>query len=224
MLRTPHLDQQYEHELEQITAHLLKMGNRAEAMVHDAVRALLDRDLGLARKVIGSDDELDRLEVETDALCVALMARRSPVGGDLRLVTCALKIVTDLERVGDLAVNIARRAIELNTSSGIEVLPEVAELARVASDELGQAMTALRKRDSAAAVQLQRGDKQVDEANRLAFDRLIHIAKDHPDQFERALAITSVCRHLERVGDHAVNIGEMVVYLVSGQMVRHQAG
>ena len=214
MLRTPHLDQQYEHELEQITAHLLKMGNRAEAMVHDAVRALLDRDLGLARKVIGSDDELDRLEVETDALCVALMARRSPVGGDLRLVTCALKIVTDLDRP----------ASELNTSSGIEVLPEVAELARVASDELGQAMTALRKRDSAAAVQLQRGDKQVDEANRLAFDRLIHIAKDHPDQFERALAITSVCRHLERVGDHAVNIGEMVVYLVSGQMVRHQAG
>jgi phosphate transport system protein len=221
MPRAPHLDQQYEHELGHITTHLLKMGNRAEGMVSEAVRALRDRDLGLARHVIGTDDELDRLEVETDALCVALLARRAPVGADLRLVMCALKMVTDLERVGDLAVNIARRAIELNTTPGIEILPEVIELAERASEELTRAMTALRNRDAESARQLRRGDSEVDEANRRAFDRLIRIAKDHPDQFERALAITSVCRHLERVGDHAVNIGEMVVYLASGQVVRH---
>ncbi len=220
-MRTPHLDNQYEHELARITSHLLKMGNRAEGMVNDAVRALLERDIALARHVIGTDDELDRLEIETDYLCVNLLARRAPVGADLRLVTGALKIVTDLERVGDLAVNIARRAIELNTSSGIEILPEVIELAERASAELSVAMTALRNRDAVAAKQLRRGDSEVDDANRRAFDRLIGIAKDHPDQFERALAITSVCRHLERVGDHAVNIGEMVVYLASGQVVRH---
>jgi phosphate transport system protein len=221
MLKTPHLDHQYEQELAEITTYLLKMGNRAEGMVRDAVRALVDRDLPLARKVISTDHDLDQLEIATDALAVKLLARRVPVGEDLRLVTGALKMVTDLERVGDMAVNICKRALELSNNPGIEVLPEIDDLARKAIEEFVLAMQALRTRDSALARRLRRDDDVVDDANRAAFDRLILLAHNHPDQLERALSLSNVCKHLERVGDHAVNIAEMVVYIVEGEVLRH---
>lgn len=220
-MKTPHLDYQYEQELDEINTALLKMGNRAEGMVRDAARALLERDLSLARQVIAVDQDLDKLEVETDAMCVRLLARRAPVGSDLRLVTCALKMVTDLERIGDLAGNISRRVLELGNGPGIEVVPEISDLAEKAINELASAMQALRDRDATKARRLKGDDETVDEANRAAFDRLLRVAKDHPEQFERALGLTNVCRHLERVGDHAVNIAEMVVYLVEGAVVKH---
>ncbi len=220
-MKTPHLDYQYEQELDEIHTALLKMGNRAEGMVRDAARALLERDLSLARQVIAVDQDLDKMEVETDAMCVRLLARRAPVGSDLRLVTCALKMVTDLERIGDLAGNISRRVLELSNGPGIEVVPEISDLAEKAISELASAMKALRDRDAPTARRIKGDDRRVDEANRAAFDRLLRVAKDHPEQFERALSLTNVCRHLERVGDHAVNIAEMVVYLVEGAVVKH---
>lgn len=221
MHRPPHLDQQYEAELQAIQMHLLRMGVRAETMVKDAVRSVMQREPELARQVIAGDRELDRLEVESDDLCLRLMARRAPVGEDLRLVTCALKAVTDMERIGDLAVNIAKRSLELYAEPGLEPVNEIQALSDKVVTELSEAMRALQERDSTLARSLRTEDSQADEINRAAFQRLIGIAKDHPDQFERALALTSICRHLERVGDHAVNIGEMVVFLVEGKVVRH---
>jgi phosphate transport system protein len=223
MHRTPHVDQHYEAEIQYLSTHLVKTGVRAEGMIRDAVRALLDRDAALARSVVVVDRELNRLEVETDDLCVRLLARRSPVGADLRLVTCALKVVIDMERIGDLASNIAKRSLEINDQPGLEATREVEELGSAAVDLTSRAIRALHDRDPKAARAVKLEDRRLDELNKQVFTQMIHLAKDHPDQLERALAFTSVSRHLERVGDHAANIAEMVVYLVEGKVVRHQA-
>ena len=222
MHRTPHLDAHYEAELQALALHLVKTGTRAEAMARDAVRALLDRDAALARSVVAMDRDLDRLELETDQICIHLLARRSPVGSDLRLVTTALKVVIDMERIGDLAVNIAKRSLELAPEPGIEPTPEVEALADGAVDLCSRAMRALNNRDADAARALAAEDQKLDDLNRAVFHRMIGFAKDHNDQLERALAYTSVSRYLERIADHSVNIAEMVVYLVEGKVVRHQ--
>jgi len=220
--RTPHLDQVYEAEIQALTTHLGKTGVRAEGMIRDAVRALIDRDAALARSVVATDEDLNRLEVQTDDLCIKLLARRAPVGADLRLVTCALKAVIDMERIGDLAANIAKRSLEINAQPGLEPTPEVEQLGAAAVDLTSRAVRSLQDRDATAARSIKLEDRKLDDLNKAVFRQMIHFAKDHHDQLERALAFTSVSRHLERVGDHAVNIAEMVVYLVEGKVVRHQ--
>lgn len=218
---TPHLDQHYEAELRNLASHLAQTGLRAESMVRDAVRALLQRDHALARSVLEKDREVNRLEVETDELCVKLLARRAPVGSDLRLVTCALKAVIDMERIGDLAVNIAKRSLEINGGPGLEPIPEIVQLAEGAAELTTRVMRALQQRDADMARTVRVEDIRLDELNRSTFRRMLEFAKNHPDQFERALAWTSVSRHLERVGDHACNIAEEVVFLVEGKVVKH---
>jgi phosphate transport system protein len=220
-MQTPHLDQVYEQEIRALRVRLARTGARAEQMVRDSVRALLDRDPTLARQVIATDRELNRLEVELDRECVTLLARRSPVGEDLRLVMTALKSDVDMERIGDLATHIAERAIELAGSPGIEALPEIVELANGAVSNVARAMRALGNSDGAEARQVILADRALDMLHGGILRRMIQIAKDHPDQLERTLAWSSVSRHLERVADHACNIAEMVVFLAEGQIVRH---
>lgn len=223
MNRLPHLDQQYEAEVQALTNHFVKTGLRAEGMIHDAVRAMTDRDPVLARQVVHVDRELNRLENETDALCVKLLARRAPVGEDLRLVTCALKAVVDMERIGDLAVNVAKRWLEINEEGpGLEPTPEMQQMARAVVEFTRRAMSALQERDAVAARALKADDKAIDDLNKQVFRQMLLTAKDHVDQLDRAVAYTSIARHLERVADHAVNIAEMVVFLVEGKVVRHE--
>lgn len=216
-----HTDSQFQAELDHLTSTFNHMGVRARAMVGEAVRALQERDPELARRVIAADRELDRLELELDRLCLTILARRAPVGEDLRFVTAVLKAVTDVERIGDLAVNISERALDLMSRPGIEPSAEVDLLARSATELVDKALYAFRNRDSAEARALYALDQAVDAHNRSAFRHLIHLTQLHPDQFERALALSSVCRHLERIGDHAVNVGERVIFLVEGEEVRH---
>jgi len=220
-MQTPHLDAIYEAEIQAIRTHLSRTGARAEQMVRDAVRALLERDPGLARQVIATDRELNRLEVELDYECVMLLARRSPVGEDLRLVMTALKADVDMERIGDLAVHIAERAIELASGPGIEAMPELVELANSSADHVGRAMRALANKDGAEAREVIRFDDQLDILHGNHMRRIIQVAKDHPDQLERVLAWISVSRNIERISDHACNIAEMVVFLAEGQVLRH---
>ena len=150
------------------------------------------------------------------------MARRAPVGEDLRLVTCALKTVVDMERIGDLAVNVAKRYLELNAGGpGLEPTPEILALTRGALDITRRAMGALQNRDGAAARTIRTEDSRIDDLNRAVFQQMILVAKDHSDQLERAIAYTSIARYLERVADHAVNIAEMVVFLIEGKVIRH---
>jgi phosphate transport system protein len=220
-MQTPHLDAIYEQEIQAIRTRLARTGARAEQMVRDSVRALLDRNPALARQVMATDRELNQLELELDYECVVLLARRSPVGEDLRLVLTALKADVDMERIGDLAVHVAERTIELTASPGIEALPELVELAERSAVHVERAMRALGEKDGIAAREVIGYDKQLDVLHGDHMRRIIQVAKDHPDQLERALAWSSVSRHLERISDHACNIAEMVVFLAEGQVVRH---
>lgn len=228
MVHTPHLDSAYEHELTNITASVSRMSSHAERMVRDAVLAMLSRDGVLAKQVIADDQTLDAYETDIDQLCVRLLARRAPVGADLRMVTATLKLVTDIERIGDLAVNIVKRAGSAGAASGggsdsvLAVPDEVSALAKAAVEEVALTFRALRERDGALARSLRDQDHTTDACNRAAFDRLIRIGREKPESFEPILALTNICRHLERIGDHAVNIAEMVVYMVDGKVVRHR--
>lgn len=218
---TPHLDRAYELELAAIVRRVAEMSALAEQMVRDAVRALLDRDAELARQVQESDERLDRLEIAVDELCIALLARRAPVAGDLRMVTATLKLVTDLERIGDLAVNVGKRSIQIGAKLQ-EIPDEVVELGQAVIEELVLSLLALATRDSSLARRLRDEDQATDARNRAAFDRLLTLSSERPDGFEDLLALTNICRHLERIGDHAVNVAEMVIYMVDGKVVRHR--
>ncbi len=224
MLGSRHLDSKYDSELNDLSVHMARMAVRAESMVRDAVRALLDQDAELARAVIRSDRELDRLEMEADEMSLRLLARRAPFGEDLRFVTVNLKVVTDLERMGDLAVNIAERSLELMQGPGLSAGKEVEELADASLTAVSNAVRAYQIRDSAVARVVLGNDRRIDALNRDAFALLIRIAHERPDEFDRALALTSVCRHLERIADHATNVAEMVVFLVEAEDVRHRGG
>lgn len=208
-------------ELEQIRTLFLQMCVRAESMVQQAVRALVLRDPHLARAVVGSDEAIDDLEVEIDRLCVRVLALQRPSGFELRLVTTVLKMVTDLERIGDLAVNIAERSLDVGTGPGLEpgdhikeMGARVVEMIRIASDGFVSA-------DSGVLEVLERCDDEVDRLNRASFQHWLGLMAEHPDQATRALGFTSISRYLERIADHAVNLGQMIVLLVEGRDVRH---
>lgn len=220
-MQTPHLDQAYEIEIAELRAVLMRTGTRAEGMVRDAVRALLSRDTTLARQVMLTDRDLDRLELELDRRCVTMLARRSPVGEDLRLILCALKADVDMERMGDLAEHIAERAVELATGQGIEAVPELQEMATRVVALTERTFRALANADAGEAMACIAEDKSIDALHGDILRRMIQIAKDHPDQLERTLAWSSVSRHLERVADHDCNVAEMVVFLVEGRVLRH---
>lgn len=219
-----HLDPAYEAELQSLSTHVTHMVVLATGMVRDAIRSLFERDAALGRQVVSADDRLDGLEIETDRMATSLLARRAPVGDDLRFVIAVMKVATDIERVGDLAVNIAERGLDLTRGPGISPPPEVRALADAAVAMLEKAGQAWRTRDAVLARSLDKRDRAVDDLNRAAFARLIEITRGHPDQFERSLAMAGICRHLERAGDHAVNIGERVVFWVEGAELRHGGG
>lgn len=199
----------------------LQMCVRAESMVRRAVRSVVERDAELGRAVIETDAELDRLEVEIDRACLRCLALRQPVGRDLRLVTSMLKVVTDLERIGDLAVNIARRGLELTGGTGVQPTLDIVRMGELAGDMVRSAADAFVSGDPELAEDLAARDLEVDRLNREAFDRWLEAMHAHPSQADRALALTSISRHLERIADHAVNVGQMVVFLVEGRDVRH---
>lgn len=210
-----------DRDLELIRTLFLQMCVRAESMVRRAVRSVVDRDAELGRAVIGTDAELDRLEIEVDRACLRCLALRQPVGRDLRFVTTVLKMVTDLERIGDLAVNIARRGLELTAGAGLQPSLDLVRMGELAADMVRAAADAFVADDPDLAVGLRARDTEVDRLNHEAAQRWLEVMTAHPSQAERALALTSIARYLERIADHAVNVGEMVVFLVEGRDVRH---
>jgi phosphate transport system protein len=210
-----------EADLDRIRTLFLEMFVRAESMVRVSMRSVVDRDLQLGRSVVSADQDLDRLEVEIDRLCLRYLATHHPVGAELRTITTILKMVTDLERIGDLSVNVAERGLDLSAGTGIEPGMDMPRMAEIAADMVRMAADAFLERDAGIARDLIHRDHEVDELNRLAFEKwLTHMAA-YPDQVNRALALTSMSKYLERVADHACNLGEMVVFLVEGRDMRH---
>ncbi|MCS6797272.1 MAG: phosphate signaling complex protein PhoU [Myxococcota bacterium] len=217
-----HTSHEFEAELRRLKERLLAMGGRCESSIAAAVRALETRNPELASAVERDDRVIDADELAIDELAVRILALRQPVGRDLRFLMTALKVVTDLERIGDEAVNVAERARDL--SAAVE-LPEsqalLGPMAAVATRQLRRALDAFVEEDASKAADVLARDDEVDELyGRIVRATLAYMAA-HPQNVEAAMRVTSCAKYLERIGDHATNIAEMVVYLVDGVDVRH---
>lgn len=217
----PLIDQRYREELQELASLYVEMLVLARAMIRDAMRSLRERDPALGRWVVSTDLELNRLEMRLDEASLQVLALYQPVARDLRFVATLLKSTTDLERIGDQAVNIAKRGFDLTRGTGLEPTSEIFEMATIVDDMLEVVHNAFKARDGEVLPALQRAERQVDELNRQVFAHLLKVMLQHPDQSRRALAITSISKALERLADHALNLGEQLVFMVAGEDVRH---
>ncbi len=213
----------FHDELSHVKVRLLTMSGEAEAALGLAVEALLERDTEKARKVISGDRIIDSMEVEIEELCVNLLALQQPMARDLRMLTSALKIANDLERVGDHAVNIAQSAERLNQSRPIAPEPEVIEMARLAREMLSDALEAFIRGDSAAGREICIRDDKVDSLHQSVFRILLTHMMEDPHTIGSGMELFLVSRNLERVADLATNIAEDVVFLVEGKSIKHHA-
>ena len=219
---TAHTSKDFEIELRTLRERLATMGERASQQITRAMKALRERDDELARNVIERDAEIDRDENEIDELALQILATRQPVASDLRFITMSLKFVIDLERIGDLAAGIAKRALELNRLPPLDSRFDLTRLADLAQRNLNAALDAFVKRDADRATDVITADAEIDKLNAQLFAELVaHVATD-PSTVTRVLPLTSVCRYLERVGDHVKNLAEEVVYMVRAKDVRHR--
>lgn len=220
-MRRTHTDKTFEQELATLRDRLLAMGARAEAMIAESVLAVASRDPNLATHVIASDAELNRMEVAVDELCAKILALRQPAASDLRLITTALKIVVDLERIGDLSVNIAERAQDLIRSEAMPIYGDLPHLAELAQNQLKCALDAFVRADADAAMKLLENDELLDSLFVKLFNELIGLMMEDSRNIRRATNLLFVAKHLERIGDHAMNVAEMTVYMVKGTDIRH---
>ena len=213
----------FEKELTDLKGTVLKLGSMVEKAISDSIKSLVERNSKLAADVIDKDTEVNALDVEIDEECIRLIALRQPRAGDLRLITTAMKITTDLERIGDLAVDISERALELNEEPQLKPYIDIPRMAEIAQGMVRDALDAFVKRDSALARDVLTRDDLVDNLNWQVFNELLFFMIQDPKTVSRAVKITYVSKYIERIADHATNIAEMVVYLVEGKIIRHMA-
>ncbi len=216
-----HTDRQYEEELGQLRQRLLEMGGLVEKQIANAVRALTTRDVPLAEDTIRKDDAVNAFDVEIDDLCLRLLALRQPAARDLRFITTALKITTDLERIGDRAVSISERAIELASEPPLKPYIDIPRMAEISSGMLRRSLDAFVREDAELALDVCRSDDEVDQLNSQIFRELLSFMIEDPRAIGRSMRILFVSKYLERIADHATNIAEMVVFMVKGKSIRH---
>jgi phosphate transport system protein len=216
-----HTDREYESELKKLRESLLKMAGRVEEMIADSVQALVEGDMELARRTIEADQLVNRAEVETDELCLMILAKRQPVASDLRFVTLSLKMVTDLERIGDLAVNICERAIDLGQDAPLKPWVDVPRMASIAQAMVRDAIDAFVAGDADRARSVIERDRDLDELYIRVFRELLSAMLGDASKVERGIHAQSVAKWLERMGDHATNLAEQVIFMVKGKDVRH---
>jgi phosphate transport system protein len=213
----------FEEELEHLKTRLLEMGGLAEEQVRLAVQGLVDRDRSLIDRVLHGDDPLNALHIEVDGRCFTLLALYQPMAVDLRAIVAAVKINTDLERVGDLAINIAEAAARYAVHPPVKKLIDIPRMASIAQAMLRDALDAFVKRDTALAQRVLNEDDRLDELKTQIFRELLTYMLQDPTTIEPALDLILMSRHLERIGDHATNVAEDVIFMVSAKDVRHHA-
>ena len=213
--------QTYEQELRQLRERLLLMAGRVEGMIGDAVRALIEQDQDLARATILVDRQVNRDEMETDELCYQILARHQPRGADLRFVTLALKMVTDLERIGDLAVNICERALILTHALPVRSLETIPEMSRIVQVMIHDAIDAFVDRNDVRAHAVVDEDDAVDDLYRRFNRELMGQMVRGEVEIETGFHAQSVAKFLERMADHGTNIAEEVIFMVKGKDIRH---
>ncbi len=216
-----HIYRPFDAELRALKDQLLGMGGLVEAHIAEATRALMDRDAEAATRVIEADRAVNQLELAIDEQCIRMLALRQPAASDLRFLAASLKIVTDLERIGDLAVNMAERAVQLAAEPPLKSVVDIPRMAAAAQRMLREALDAFITRDVDKARAVMQGDDEIDRMMREAFDALRAEMERDPTTVGRGIAMIFFAKHLERLADHTTNIAEMVVYLVQGQDVRH---
>ncbi|MFZ3207250.1 MAG: phosphate signaling complex protein PhoU [Geobacteraceae bacterium] len=216
-----HFSKLYDAELNEIREKLLEMGGKVEVMIANAMKALVDRDSGLAERTIAFDHEINHLEVEIDEKCLYVLARRQPAARDLRFITLALKIVTDLERIGDQCAAIANRAIELNQEPPLKPYIDLPRMAQWTGIMVKESLDAFVRGDDALALKVCGDDQFVDDLNEQIQRELFTFMMENPETISRAIKINYISKCLERIADHATNVAEMVIFMVKGKDIRH---
>jgi phosphate transport system protein len=215
------MQRHFHEELEALKQTLLAMGGLVEDQIRRVMRALVERDDALAQEVIERDQQVNAYDVEVDETCVSLLALHQPAAGDLRFLTTAMKIVTDLERMGDQAVNIAQRVLELNREPQLKPYIDLPRMAEKAQLMVKQSLDAFVARDTELARRVCGEDAEVDALKEQIFRELLTFMMEDARTIPRAIRLILISRFLERVADHATNVAEMVIYLVDAKMVRH---
>ncbi len=221
MTQKTHTDRTYENQLRELRERLLLMAGRVEEMIASSAQSLLDHDASLARQTIEADYRVNRDEVEIDELCLLILAKRQPMASDLRFITLALKMVTCLERIGDLAANTCERVIELSSEPATKPYKDVPEMAETAKEMVREALDSFITADPQRARQVIKRDRVVDAYYTQIFQAALTSMTEDPTTIYRATRIQSIAKYLERIGDHATNLAEMVVFMVKGKDIRH---
>jgi phosphate transport system protein len=216
-----HIDKAYEAELRALRDRLLAMGGLVEKAIGASVRSMIERDAVLADQVKTRDREINRMEVEIDGSCRRLLALRQPAASDLRFITTALKIVVDLERMGDLAVNVAERALDLLRAPPLGPMHDLARIADLAEAQLKKALDAFVTGDVEKAEEVMGADDLIDVLYLKIFNDMVLVMMEDPKNIRRATSVMFAAKHLERFADHATNVAEMVIFMVRGKDVRH---
>ncbi len=209
-------------ELETMRMHLMRMGLIAIGQVRFAMKALVDNDAALARKVIADDDELDDLEVQIDDEAISYISLRGPVAGDLRLLIVGMKASHDLERVGDEATSIAKRMLRISTEPPLKPYIDLPRMAVIATEMLQEALDCFHSGDTAKAIAVCKRDHEVDQLNKQLYRELAGFMVENPANISRALELMFISKSIERIADHATNIAEEMIFLAHGKDVRHR--
>jgi phosphate transport system protein len=218
-----HTDRQYEEDLQKLRAQVLEMGGLVEKQISDAMTSLVDRNSALAREVIGRDYTVNYLDVAIDEASTKLLALHQPAARDLRFITTSVRISTDLERIGDIAQNICERAIELNQEPPLKPYVDLPKMAEWARAMLRDSLDAFVREDTELALQVCQRDDFIDNLTAQLFNEMLSHMTQDPQSVTRAVRILFLAKYLERIADHATNIGEMVIYMVKGKSIRHMS-
>ena len=216
-----HIIRIFDEELRELKESMLFEGELVQKAVQNAVNALLTRDSVLARKVIEDDEVINTKEVEVDEFCLKLLALRQPAAKDLRFIATAIKINYDLERMGDMAVNICERVLELNLEPQLKPYIDVPKMAEIAQAMVKESLDAFVREDPQLAWKVTQDDEKVDHLNEQIFRELLTYMSEDLKTISRATRLLFISKYLERLADHAVNIAELVIFLVQGKIIRH---
>jgi phosphate transport system protein len=216
-----HFSATFDAELDELRTMILAMGGKVEMMISGSVKALVDRDTPLAERIVAMDHEVNHLEVTIDEKCLELLALRQPTARDLRFITLALKIVTDLERIGDKCANIAKRSSELNKEPALKPYIDIPRMAHWTEIMVKEALDAFVRSDVDLAIKVCKDDNFVDGINEQIQRELLTFMIEDPNAISRSIKLNYVAKSLERIADHATNIAEMVIFMVKGKDIRH---
>jgi phosphate transport system protein len=217
------IETHFQKELEELKKKLLMMASLVEEAINNAVQSIVRRDSELAQRTIAGEDRINNLDIEIEDYCLKLLALRQPMAADLRFITSAMKIVTDLERMGDQAVNIAERATSLNQEPQLKPYIDIPKMAEITQSMVRDVLDAFVNHDPKLARSVCERDDMVDGLNDQVFRELLTYMMSDPKTIPRAVHLMIVCRSLERIADHATNIGEDVIFMVDALVIKHHA-